>query len=140
MIKDALYSQNKNGLGPHLPNNIFVLLSIPFRVKTIRRSFSWDSLKGIAETHPMMAGLDVDSALTEDKRYLALKLIEKDSKVKFAVDLEAQTISDESGNVSYDFEIDPYKKMCLLQGYDDLDFLLSLKDEIGSFEKNQVIH
>ena len=48
-------------------------------MKTIRRSYSWDSLKGIAETHPMMAGLDVDSALTEYKRYLALKLIEKDS-------------------------------------------------------------
>jgi len=35
------------------------------------------------------------------------------------------------------FEMDPYKKICLLNGYDDIDFLLSQKDIISSFEKNR---
>ncbi|HLU94619.1 MAG TPA: 3-isopropylmalate dehydratase small subunit [Membranihabitans sp.] len=35
------------------------------------------------------------------------------------------------------FEIDEYKKMCLLNGYDDIDYLLSLKDKIRQFEENR---
>lgn len=35
------------------------------------------------------------------------------------------------------FEIDPYKKMCLLNGYDDIDYLLSLKDKISQYEENR---
>ena len=37
------------------------------------------------------------------------------------------------------FEIDPYKKMCLTNGYDDIDFLISKKDKIESFEKSHII-
>ena len=33
------------------------------------------------------------------------------------------------------FDINPYKKSCLLNGYDDIDYLLSLKSEIQEFEK-----
>jgi 3-isopropylmalate/(R)-2-methylmalate dehydratase small subunit len=36
------------------------------------------------------------------------------------------------------FEINPYKKTCLMEGYDDIDYLLSLKDEIKTFEKQWV--
>ncbi len=35
------------------------------------------------------------------------------------------------------FEIDDYKKMCLLNGYDDIDYLLSLKDKIRNFEESR---
>ena len=34
------------------------------------------------------------------------------------------------------FEIDPYKKTCLLNGYDDIDFLLSKKAQIETYELN----
>ena len=55
------------------------------------------------------------------------------------VDLEAQTISfeekDETG-LKEKFEINQYKKTCLLNGYDDIDYLLSMKEEIADFEKN----
>jgi 3-isopropylmalate/(R)-2-methylmalate dehydratase small subunit len=60
--------------------------------------------------------------------------IEKDPNAQFAVDLEAQTFTIVSTGQSTGFEIDPYKKLCLINGYDDIDYLLSLKDQIEAFE------
>lgn len=53
------------------------------------------------------------------------------------VDLREQTVILEDGGNEC-FEITPYKKMCLLKGYDDIDFLLSQKDKIKQFEKQHV--
>jgi len=61
--------------------------------------------------------------------------IEKDPKTTIDVNLEAQTIT--AGGKSESFEINNYKKTCLLNGYDDIDFLLSLKPEIEAFERKQ---
>jgi 3-isopropylmalate/(R)-2-methylmalate dehydratase small subunit len=60
--------------------------------------------------------------------------IEKDPKTKVEVDLEKQFIKIIDLNLSENFEINPYKKVCLLNGYDDIDFVLSLKDKIELFE------
>ena len=51
------------------------------------------------------------------------------------VDLEAQTITINTTGVSEKFEINSYKKTCLLNGYDDIDYLLNMKAEIEAFEK-----
>jgi len=48
------------------------------------------------------------------------------------VDLPAQTIS--AAGWSAKFDINPYKKACLMNGYDDIDYLLSLHDEIRAFD------
>jgi 3-isopropylmalate/(R)-2-methylmalate dehydratase small subunit len=57
------------------------------------------------------------------------------------VDLENQTFSVEGyPELTTSFEINPYKKMCLMNGYDDIDFLLSIKDDIESFEKARSFH
>lgn len=50
------------------------------------------------------------------------------------VNLEAQTITDNTSGVSEHFEINPYKKSCLLNGYDDIDYLLSKKPQIEAWE------
>jgi 3-isopropylmalate/(R)-2-methylmalate dehydratase small subunit len=42
-----------------------------------------------------------------------------------------------STNESESFEINSYKKECLLNGYDDIDYLLSIKDKIEAFEVNR---
>lgn len=60
---------------------------------------------------------------------------QSDPKAQFEVDLENQTIRNINTGTSVGFDINPYKKQCLLNGYDDIDFLLSLKDEIATFEK-----
>ncbi|MGQ1945672.1 3-isopropylmalate dehydratase small subunit [Geofilum sp. OHC36d9] len=62
--------------------------------------------------------------------------IEANPAVKVKVDLEAQTISIPSLNLSEDFDITPYKKECLINGYDDIDYLLSIKNKIEAWEVN----
>lgn len=60
-------------------------------------------------------------------------LIGQDPHTEITVDLENQRVSLENGQ-HFIFEINPYKKSCLLNGYDDIDYLLSLRDEIRRFE------
>lgn len=59
--------------------------------------------------------------------------IEKDPKSVITVDLQAQTVTLPDGS-SESFDINPYKKTCLANGYDDIDYLLSLRNEIKHFE------
>jgi 3-isopropylmalate/(R)-2-methylmalate dehydratase small subunit len=60
--------------------------------------------------------------------------VRKDPATPIEVDVPTQTISLPNGK-SEKFEINDYKKTCLLNGYDDIDYLLSIRDEIGQFEK-----
>jgi 3-isopropylmalate/(R)-2-methylmalate dehydratase small subunit len=60
--------------------------------------------------------------------------IEKDPSTKVVVDLEQQKVLLPATGKQHTFEINPYKKSCLLNGYDDIDFLLSKKDKILAFE------
>lgn len=64
--------------------------------------------------------------------------IEKDPKNTLTVNLENQTITNNDTGDNQTFEINPYKKECLLKGLDDIDFLLSNKDKIEAFEKQRV--
>ncbi len=64
--------------------------------------------------------------------------IDADAKAEVKIDLENQTITNVSTGESEGFEINSYKKNCLLNGYDDIDYLLSLKDEIEAYEKQTV--
>ena len=54
---------------------------------------------------------------------------------KLHVDLENQLIKITSSGETEDFEIDSYKKNCLINGFDDIDFLVSRKDAIQKFEE-----
>ena len=63
--------------------------------------------------------------------------IEKDPTAAFEVDLEKQTIRNVNRSTELQFDINPYKKECLLKGYDDIDYLLSLKNEITAFENSR---
>src|ERR1700722_5648407 len=58
--------------------------------------------------------------------------IEKDPATPISVDLSRQTIT--ANGQSETFEINNYKKTCLLNGYDDIDFLLSIRGDIEAFE------
>ncbi|HVU94915.1 MAG TPA: 3-isopropylmalate dehydratase small subunit [Puia sp.] len=62
--------------------------------------------------------------------------VEKDPKTTINVDLETQTITADGKSES--FEINNYKKTCLLNGYDDIDYLLSIKPEIEAFERKHL--
>ncbi len=51
------------------------------------------------------------------------------------IDLAAQTITIDATGQQESFEINSYKKTCLLNGYDDIDYLISMKQEIEIFEQ-----
>jgi 3-isopropylmalate/(R)-2-methylmalate dehydratase small subunit len=61
--------------------------------------------------------------------------IEKDAQTGFEVNLEKQTFTISATGESVDFEINPYKKHCLQNGLDDIDFLVAMKEDIAAFEK-----
>lgn len=50
------------------------------------------------------------------------------------IDVAAQTITIKKTGEEESFELNPYKKTCLLNGYDDIDFLISRKEVIEQFE------
>jgi 3-isopropylmalate/(R)-2-methylmalate dehydratase small subunit len=60
--------------------------------------------------------------------------IEQDPVVQFRVDLENQTFSIPGKGIETRFDIDPFRKLCLVNGYDDIDYLLSISAEIEHFE------
>jgi 3-isopropylmalate/(R)-2-methylmalate dehydratase small subunit len=59
--------------------------------------------------------------------------VERNPKAEITVDLSQQKVTLEDGS-SESFDINAYKKTCLMNGYDDIDYLLSLRDEIKHFE------
>lgn len=75
--------------------------------------------------------------VTVSEGYLAelFAEIEKDANVQVKVDLPAQTITIASTGASESFEINGYKKQCLVNGFDDIDFLLDNKEAIQAWEQ-----
>ncbi len=61
--------------------------------------------------------------------------IEKDPKAKLKVDLQNQEIVLLPTGKKENFEINAYKKECMINGYDDIDYLLSIKEKIEKFEQ-----
>lgn len=63
--------------------------------------------------------------------------IEKDPKMEVEVDLPNQTITNKATGKSEHFEINAYKKHCLINGLDDIDFLVANKDKIEAYEQHR---
>jgi 3-isopropylmalate/(R)-2-methylmalate dehydratase small subunit len=61
--------------------------------------------------------------------------VEKKSTTELTVNLEAQSITINETGEFENFDINNYKKTCLLNGFDDIDYLLNIKPEIEAFEK-----
>src|SRR5215831_8123273 len=71
--------------------------------------------------------------VSEDFLQKIFDAVSKDAKTEVEVDIEKQTIKLRSTNEQETFDINRYKKTCLLNGYDDIDYLLSIKPEIQQF-------
>lgn len=67
-----------------------------------------------------------------------LKQVETHPETELEVNLEAQTISVKHSDLKEDFEIDPYKKTCMINGYDDIDYLVNNKELIEAFEIQKI--
>ena len=63
--------------------------------------------------------------------------VNADPATQIKIDLEAQTIEIVGSSHKESFEIAPYNKQCLMNGYDDVDYLVSIREEIEKFEKTR---
>ena len=75
--------------------------------------------------------------VSDDMLAAIFKAIETNPATELKIDLEAQTIEIEGTTLKESFEIAPYKKQCLMNGYDDVDYLVSIHQEIKEFEQKR---
>lgn len=122
-----LVAGNNFGCGSSREHAAWALTGYGFKV--IVSSFFADIFKGNSLNNGLLPVQVSEEFL---KRLMTVLKAEPD--IKFEVNLEKQTISIPKKNISESFDIDPYKKMCMINGYDDIDFLISKKKEIESFE------
>ena len=71
--------------------------------------------------------------LPEEHRDILMKDAEKGSNARIEVDLESQTVTSSDGEV-FHFEVDPFRKHCLLEGLDDIGLTLEKSASIDTFE------
>jgi 3-isopropylmalate/(R)-2-methylmalate dehydratase small subunit len=101
--------------------------------KVVVSSFFADIFKNNALNNGLLPVQVSEAFLAE-----LFKAIEADPGTVIRVDLENQLITLTATGASETFHINPYKKECLLNGYDDIDFLLSIKDQIAQFEAERI--
>ena len=106
---------------------------VGFGFKVIVSSFFADIFKGNALNNGLLP-VQVSERFLEQ----LFSAIEADPKTLFEVNLETQTIAIKGTELSTSFEIDPYKKTCMINGYDDIDYLLSKKELIEAFELQKI--
>jgi 3-isopropylmalate/(R)-2-methylmalate dehydratase small subunit len=115
------------GCGSSREHAAWALVGYGFKV--IVSSFFADIFKGNALNNGLLPLQVTPSFLA-----VLMKTIKENPETKIEVDLENQTISLSDTNVYENFDIDPYKKTCMINGYDDIDYLLSKKEMIKAFE------
>jgi len=118
------------GCGSSREHAAWALVGYGFKV--IVSSFFADIFKGNALNNGLLP-----VQVSEGFLKTLLKTVESDPETNLEVNLEAQTISIANSDVSESFDIDPYKKTCMINGYDDIDYLLSKKEQIETFEAEQ---
>jgi 3-isopropylmalate/(R)-2-methylmalate dehydratase small subunit len=102
---------------------------VGFGFKVIVSSFFADIFKGNALNNGLLP-VQVSEGFLEQ----LFTAIDTDATTQFEVNLETQTISIKGTDLNEGFEIDAYKKTCMINGYDDIDYLLSKKELIEAFE------
>jgi len=119
------------GCGSSREHAAWAITDYGFRV--VISSFFADIFKANALNNGLLPIVVSDETLD-----VIFQKIEENPDHQLTIDVEKQQLSiDEEMHVN--FEIDEYKKECLLKGYDDIDYLLSLKGEIESFEKEHLM-
>ncbi len=65
------------------------------------------------------------------------EIVKKEPSTRIVVNLAEQTISVQGTTLCEKFEVSAYKKECLINGYDDIDYLVSIRDEIEKYENDR---
>ena len=89
------------------------------------------SFADIFRSNALKNGL-IPILVDEETHKMLFEYLEEVPQAEFTVDLESQTLSFENGSVK--FPIDPFNKACLLNGVDELGYILGFEKEIAEFE------
>lgn len=135
VLNDSTYAGSvlvagKNfGCGSSREHAAWALYDYGFRV--VVSSFFADIFKGNALNNGLLPVQVAEEYLQE-----LLAAVKADPSTEVHVDLESQKI--EFNGKKATFEVNPYKKVCLINGYDDIDYLVSIKEEITAFEASAI--
>ena len=121
---EILVAGKNFGCGSSREHAAWSILDYGFRV--VVSSFFADIFKNNALNNGVLP-VQVSEAFLQ-------RIFLQDNNTELTIDLEKQTITINSTGEQEQFEINSYKKTCLLNGYDDIDFLLTIKEEIQQFE------
>lgn len=120
-----LVAGNNFGCGSSREHAAWALSGYGFKV--IVSSFFADIFKGNALNNGLLPVQVSDDFLKK-----LLNEIVENPTLEITIDLENQELQTPVGSVG--FEIDSYKKVCLINGYDDIDFLISKQEKIKAYE------
>jgi 3-isopropylmalate/(R)-2-methylmalate dehydratase small subunit len=116
------------GSGSSREHAAWAIFDYGFRV--VISSFFADIFKNNALNNGLLPVQVSEAFLTS-----IFEAIAKDPGTRLTVNLEKQEVIIEATGQKESFDINAYKKTCMLNGYDDIDYLLSIKDRIEEFEK-----
>ena len=117
------------GCGSSREHAAWALVGYGFKV--VISSFFADIFKGNALNNGLLP-----IQVTPEYLKQLMAGIQENPALPITIDLENEYM--ETAFAKAEFEIDPYKKVCMINGYDDIDFLLSQKSAIEAFEKERV--
>ncbi len=124
--KGSILVAGKNfGCGSSREHAAWAILDYGF--KTVVSSFFADIFKNNALNNGVLPVIVSDEFL--------LKIFTQSNDATLTISLSEQKITIDTTNESESFEINSYKKECLLNGYDDIDYLISIKEDIEQYEK-----
>lgn len=104
-----------------------------FGFKVVVSSFFADIFKGNALNNSLLP-VQVSKIFLSD----LIQLITSKPETELVVNLVEQTISVKNSDLTENFEIDAYKKTCMINGYDDIDYLVNNKEQIEAFEAQKI--
>ncbi len=131
LYKGQILVAGKNfGCGSSREHAAWAIADYGFKV--VISSFFADIFKNNALNNFILPIQVSDSYLA--KLFMA---IDKNPSAAFEINLELQTITILSTAETEHFDINTYKKTCLINGYDDIDYLLSLKENVIQYEKSK---
>ncbi len=122
-----LVAANNFGCGSSREHAAWALVG--YGLKVIISSFFADIFKGNALNNGLLP-IQVSETFLEK----IFKVIESDANTILTVNLETQSLTINDTGLSSNFDIDPHKKTCLINGYDDIDYLINQKEKIKAFE------
>jgi 3-isopropylmalate/(R)-2-methylmalate dehydratase small subunit len=121
---EILVAGKNFGCGSSREHAAWSILDYGFRV--VVSSFFADIFKNNALNNGVLPVTVTDEFLE--------KIFAQGNEGTLTINLEKQTITIDATGDSESFDINPYKKTCMINGYDDIDYLLSIKEEIQEFE------